>query len=65
MVNAEFGDEWYPQLDNINNITKPCELCRKESLSITDERYCVVCYKELLANSILINQKDYSKKHGK
>lgn len=36
------------------DITEPCRLCRKQSIIISGERkYCVVCYKELIANAIL------------
>ena len=49
MVNADFGNEWYG-----DNITEPCKLCRKESVSVSgDMKYCVVCYKELIQNAII------------
>ena len=46
MVNAEMGDYWL-------NITQPCKLCRSESLPLTGEKYCVVCYKEILTNTMI------------
>ena len=31
-------------------ITEPCRLCRKQSIIISGEiKYCVICYKELIA----------------
>jgi len=34
--------------------SEPCRLCRKESISISGhKKYCIICYKELLANAIL------------
>jgi hypothetical protein len=37
---------------NVNTLT-PCRLCSKESISVTGEKYCLNCYRELLTNIIL------------
>ena len=43
-----------PWSDNKDiNILTPCVLCLNESASITNSKYCLVCYKELLTNIIL------------
>ena len=35
------------------NITQPCILCREERIPVGQGKYCLNCYKELLANIIL------------
>ena len=46
MVIADLGD----YLDT----AEPCRLCRSESIPISGKlKYCLVCYKELIANAIL------------
>lgn len=35
------------------NILTPCILCSNESTSVTNEKYCIDCYKELIINLIL------------
>lgn len=39
------------------NILTPCILCMNESVSVTGEKYCLECYKELLTN-IIFNRKE-------
>ena len=51
MVNAEMGDYWL-------NITQPCILCNSESLPITNEKYCISCYREILTNVIMNDKID-------
>ena len=36
-----------------SNITEPCILCRENRIPIGQGKYCLNCYKELLANIIL------------
>jgi hypothetical protein len=43
-----------PWTDNKDiNILTPCELCSKESVSVSGGRYCLDCYRELLTCIIL------------
>lgn len=41
------------QTDFIDNKNTPCILCRNESISITGNKYCRVCYIEMITNLIL------------
>ena len=44
-------------LEDYLNITEPCRLCRKESVPISgDNKYCLVCYKELITNAIQLQK---------
>ena len=51
MVNAEMGDYWL-------NITQPCIMSNSESQQITNEKYCISCYREILTNVIMNDKID-------
>ena len=36
-----------------DNIVTPCKLCRTESIGLTGAKYCMSCYRELLAEVFL------------
>lgn len=33
----------------------PCKLCRKNAVSASGGKYCVICYKELIINTFIID----------
>ena len=37
------------------NINVPCKLCREEAINVSGEKYCIMCYKEILTMTILKN----------
>jgi hypothetical protein len=39
------------------NILTPCILCLNESISVSNEKYCLECYKEMITNIILNSNK--------
>jgi hypothetical protein len=47
---------WRGKSDRFN-ILKPCVLCRRESFSISGEKYCSQCYNDLLTTLILGDSK--------
>jgi hypothetical protein len=49
---------WRGKSDRFN-ILKPCILCRRESFSISGEKYCSQCYNDLLTTLILGNENVY------
>ncbi len=40
-------------MDTLRNIVQPCILCRNERAPVADAKYCIECYKEIIANVIL------------